>query len=457
MKKNIFKTLALIFCMALCLTGCATVSNVFDKNGNKIYFDELAYFEGQVALVGDYIYYGNSYADSSEEGFSYNSAKKTGYMSRLDVSGKLGYDYTEDEDGYINPSPANVEKVNGKLTGYQNQNMYALGEYLYFTSANTHRDSDMNYDYTQVSLFRMNFNGDNVKEIETFRYDENSIITMQKGSDGNYYYIAYTPTAEETYNLYSIKVGSSIGKVKTLAENVLSCAICDETSTIKNVIYTVNSERSDYETISVKSVDFATGEVTDYGNDTNVAGSTTTILGRSGDIVFYNYSDKLGNAIYYKDLVNDDKYFTATQSKWFYDAEKITLIGNAWEGYVFISSSSSSVMYKTLNQSIENIESAYLTSEDYEDILFVDGDYIYYSNSTSISRINVRDRKIDTLVTMTSIISGQCGYANGYVYFYAQLESSESETDTENTDTNYYLHRVDSDGNTQLMSKVEKP
>ena len=66
---------------------------------------------------------------------------------------------------------------------------------------------------------------------------------------------------------------------------------------------------------------------------------------------------------------------------------------------------------------------------------------------------------------MTSIISGQCGYSDGYIYFYAQLESNsdseDGESDSSTSDTNYYLYRVQAgvnpDGNTQLMSKVEKP
>ena len=116
-------------------------------------------------------------------------------------------------------------------------------------------------------------------------------------------------------------------------------------------------------------------------------------------------------------------------------------------------------MYKSsLNSSQEPVN--ILTSSDYTDILFVDGDYIYYSNSTSISRKSVRTSQSQTLVTMTDIQSGQCGYDGEYIYFYAKLESNEDSEDSEttSTDENYYMFRVDKTGeNIELLSKVEKP
>lgn len=456
MKKNILKTIALLFCMALCLSGCATVSNITNKDGSKIYYDDVQYFQGQVALIGDYLYYGNGYTASDGEEFNYKDAAKSGYLARLYVGEKLQYDLSEDEDGYINPSPKGVEKVNSKLTGYQNQYMFALGNYLYFTSANTHKLSNTENDYTRVSIFRVKFNGDSFKEIDTFRYDENSQITVQKGDDGNYYYIIYCPSGEDTYNLYSVKIGKSIGKTTLLAEDVLSVAICDENSTDRNVIYTVTSERSDRETTEVRAVNFATGEDKSYSNDTSVAGTTTIMLGREGDIVFYSY-DKVSEEpqVYYKDLSKDDNYFSGQQARHFYDASDINIIDKIWNGYLFISTTSSSLMYKEFEGNTQKV----LSSSDYSDILFVDGDYIYYSNDTTISRISIKDLSSQTLVSTTSIISGQCGYDGTYIYYFAQLTTEESEEDTSETasDTNYYMHRVDKSGNVELIAKVEKP
>ena len=461
-KNVLLRVILLIIGIAFILTGCATVSDVTNKDGSKVYFDDLQYFEGQIAVIGDYIYFGNSFTASGSEDFDYDLAADTGYLARINVSQNLVYNRDEDEDGYVNPSPEGVEiVVKDRLIGYQNQNMFALGEYLYFTSANTHRTSSLENDYTMVSLFRVKFNGDKLQEIDTFRYDENSIITVQKGSDDNYYYIIYAPTTSEaeSYNLYSIRIGNRIGETTTLVEDANSVAVCDENSTIKNVVYTIDSDRTEQETTAVRAIDFATGENDEsYENNNDVVRTQTTLLGRVGDIVIYSYTNQnTVQEIYYKDLVNDDKYFSGARK--FYDAKEISSIKQVGDGYIFIPDRNSSVMYKSsLNSSQEPVN--ILTSSDYKDILFVDGDYIYYSNLTSISRKSVRTSQSQTLVTMTDIQSGQCGYDGEYIYFYAKLESNEDSEDSEttSTDENYYMFRVDKTGeNIELLSKVEKP
>lgn len=473
-KNNIFKIIVLLICVALFLTGCATVSDVRDRNGNKITFDDIQYFEGQVAVIGDYLYYANSYTSSSDENFDYDTAASTGYLNRINLS-SISYDYTADEDGYVNPSPIGSEMVNDRFVGFENQYMFALGEYLYFTSVNTHRTTGLENDYSQVSLFRVKFNGDKFDEIETFRYDENSIITAQKGDDGNYYYIVYCPADSEatSYNLYSIRIGSKIGDTTLLEEEVTSVAICDEDSQFRNVLFTTAAENEYYETTAIKEVNFATGEVSDYSNGLETLGSTTTFMGRFGDIVVYSYSSNITpQSIFYKDLANDDKLFNGGNE--FYPSHSnITLYGRAGDGYLFLSETSGSLMYKpTLGMNstaeegyVDPTPIALLTSDSFSDILFVDGDYVYYSNSTSISRISVRDRVEQQLVSMTSIVSGECGYDGNYIYFYAQLEEQESDTEEEEdsdstetaTDENYYLYRVNKTGYLQLLSKVEKP
>lgn len=476
---NLLKIFILVFCIALFLTGCATVSDVKDKNGKNIYFDDVVYFQGQIAIIGDYLYYGNSYTASDGETFDYKTAASTGYLSRLNIS-NLKYSDKEDENGYTNPSPIGTQQVNDRFVGFQNQFMFALGEYLYFTSVNTHSTGSLENDYTQVSLFRIKFNGDNFSELDgvksTFRYDENTVLTVQKGSDNKYYIIVYAPISDEedtSYNLYSIKIGDNVGKVITLAEDVTSVAICDENSTLRNIIYTIDAENEYYPTTAVKSVDFATGEVFDYSDNLEVHGSETILQDRIGDIVIYSYKSSIvPQAIFYKDLINSDNYFNGSNE--FYVSSGVSQVEKAGDGYIFLSDTSGSLMYKPTLGSTTSAEENYvdptpkkiLGSDEFSDVLFVDGDYVYYSNDTTISRVSVRDlSNKKTLVTMSSLISGQCGYDGTYIYFYAQLqetESSDEESESEETtsaDTNYYLFRVDktgSENNTQLLSKVVK-
>lgn len=454
MKK--FKLLAGIFASAVLLTGCATVSDVVGRNGKSVYYDDIVYNQGQVVQIEDYLYYGNAYFDSSARDFSYSTSAKNGYLARLNIEDKLSFDSSVTDEYKTSTSPKGILKVNKKLVGYQNQYMFALGSYLYFTSANTHQTSSLENDYTQVSIFRVKFNGDKVDEIGTYKHDSNSVITAQKGSDGQYYLVISEPADDSVYNLYSIKIGDKLGKEKQLnkyteggkdvVDQIKTIAVCDVSSTLKNVVYTVKSSSSDLETIEVKSVDFATGEISSL--DSGVISSKTLLLGRSGDTVFYSYELNGIKEIYFKNLTGSDNSFNPTPSYKFYNASEIKNIKPAGEGFVFVSASSSSLMYKTLDVTSDAVLLS--TSDGYSDVLFTDGNYVYLSTSTTISRINVVENTKEDIVTMSSIISGKCGYNGEYIYFYAQLEEKEEG----NTDENYYMYRTDKLGNYQLIGQT---
>lgn len=457
MKK--FKLLAGIFATAVLVTGCATVSNVVGPNGKSVYYDDIVYNQGQVVLVEDYLYYGNSYADSSASGFNYSASEKNGYLARLNVEENLKFDSSVTDEYKTSTSPKGILKVNQRFVGYQNQYMFALGSYLYFTSANTHKDSSLANDYTRVSLFRVKFNGDKFEEFGTYKHDSNSIITAQKGSDNNYYLIISEPAENSTYNLYSIKIGDKLGKAqqlnkytadgKEVIDSIQTAVACDTGSTIKNIVYTVKSLTSGLDTSEVKSVDFATGEVVSL--DSGVASSQTKLLGRSKDVVFYSYSLEGINEIYFKNLNGGDNYFNPVPANKFYNASEIKNIKPVGQGYVFVSASSGSLMYKTLDVTTDAVLLS--TSSNFSDILFTENNYVYLSDSTSIKRINVleSEREIENIVTMNSIISGQCGYDGQNIYFYAQLE----EKPEDNTDENYYMYKTDKLGNYQLIGKTK--
>ena len=244
MKKRFLRIFALIFCVALFMTGCATVSNV-KINGKDAYFENLQYSQGQALVVGDYVYFGNGYTSSSDSGFDYNSATSTGYLSRLNLTSNLTFGSDVKEEDKIYTTPNQTEKVSDKkLIGYQNQDMYALGDYIYFSSANTHKTTSMENDYTMVSLFRVKFNGNGLKELvknTAFKQGSGSTITVQKGSDNNYYYIIVEPADDNTFTIKTLQIGNKIGKINTIAEKVTSYAIADEKSTQRNIIYSVNS------------------------------------------------------------------------------------------------------------------------------------------------------------------------------------------------------------------------
>lgn len=445
-KKNLIKGLALVCGMGLCLAGCgAPLSDITDKNGNNLSYSEPVYYQGQVARVGDYLFYGNAYADISADDFNYDSEKELAYMSRLNLT-DIAFGEDVADDNYKHSSPNGIEKVNGdKLVGYKNQEMFVFGEYVYFTSANIHKTSSMKNDYSRVSLFRIKFNGDGLEEIGTYTHDDKSTITLQKGSDGNYYFVIVCPaekaTEEEatTYDVYSVQVGSSVGKEKKIVSKALSVVVADQDASAKTVVYTFDPE-SDRMNCAVKAVDFAneTETTLDPGLE-----ETITLIDRVGDVALYSYE----NEVYYKN-VSTNGTLVPSIDQLFFSAPTIGEVEKVGQGYVF--KGTSALVYKeSLSAQAERLA----TSTEYTDMLFADGDYVYLSNASTIIRKSVNEKETETLVSEMTIISGQCGYDGDYIYFYAQRGKLEGE-ESEETDTNYYLYQADKNGNIQLLSQV---
>lgn len=433
MKKKFIKLFTMIFAVALLLTGCATVSDIFDENGQPYYFEEVEYFGGQVAQIGSHLYFANGYSDSSADDFDYSTASQTGYLARIN----LGQSFTFDEEATDtnNSSPLGSEKVSDRFVGYQNQNMFAYGSYLYFTSTNTHRTDELQNDYSRVTLLRVKFNGDGLQEIYTTRFDDNSQISVQKGSDGNYYYVICAQNSEEEYQLSSIRIGDSLGENTILAENIESYAIADANSSFKNVVYTTTNDDGE---IEIKAVDFANGQITDYSYPQS---SEITLLDRVGDVVFYSVDTDISDVEIYQKNITQSNNFDATGR--FYSDDSISNVMATEDGFAFITENGS-LVYKTLNGTSKVL----ISSDTTFDVLFEENGWIYYSTSTQINRIGVLSGETQNVVTMTSIISGTYGISDGYIYFFAQIEQTDSESsDTEEVDENYYLYRAPLSGN----------
>ncbi|MBO5022469.1 MAG: hypothetical protein J6C53_03225 [Clostridia bacterium] len=453
MKKKLLSIVALIFCVAMIFTGCATVGAIKDKEGNPIYFDDAKSFGGHIAEVGDYVYYANSYVATTDEGFVYDEASNIAYLSRIENKNVYTFDEDVLPENYPNTTPNEAEKVKGgKLVGYENQQMYALGSYLYFTSANVHKTSDMENDYTQVSIFRIKFDGSSFQEIATFAHGDKGQIELTKGSDGQYYFVAVVPNGEK-FDIKSVKVGDSFGKVKTLAEEVNTAVIADENSSIKNVIYTVDTEK-DMTTIAVKAVDFATGD--DETLDEGVAGSETKLMGRVGDYVFYSYKNPADNVnqVYWQTINAQNNNFSPVNR--FYNATTIKNLQPAYQGYIF-QTEGGALVYKTL----DGVEERLFAEDEYTDVMFVDGQFVYTSTDTAITRVSLEDYAKEKIVKDVKMISGMGGITEDYIYFYAQLgeltadENDEEEEEAE-ADENYYMYRADKNGNLQIIGKTAK-
>ncbi len=451
MKKRVFKIFSLLFVFALLLTtGCATVGNISND------YDGVIYNGGQTAQVGDYLYFANSYkaVDSNKEDYAYSANSEVAYLNRINVNQNFGNKLH---------SPKGSEKVNSKVVGYENQYMFVLGDFIYFTSPNTHKVTDedrvLHNAYDLVSLFRSRLNGDGFEELlttENFDASKSQFRVLQ-GYDKEYYLIVFDGT-----DLMSLKLGNKVGGKVVIAEDVQSLAMPNETDSyeFKEILYTIKSKENDSE-VEVYSYNYASGT----RRKASAASEGTKFVGRDGDDVFYTNTSKTGAYQTYKRklLKNAVLSFTGPQSEVFYDTANITNItrvssGDAMaEGYVFVGGNSKSLMYK--NTRTNETAQALLTSDAYSNLLFVDGDYVYYSSTTGLYRISVKNKQAETIIEMTDILDSKASHSGNYIYFYAKLQKDELDDNEYEEDDNYYLYRVQKErgiGGYQILSTFER-
>lgn len=457
MKKRFLKISSLIFGLAFILTGCATVSNV--KNDSK----DILYYGGNVVTVGDYTYFANAYTPyTSTTDFDYKGNSQVSYLARINNN-----DLKADGKDF---SPKEVEKVNDKVAGFQNQDMFVLGDYIYFTSMNTHQNSKLENNYSLVTLWRSKLNGDGLKELFTTEYfsADNGKFAPVGDSENGYYWVCYTGTYSESQNysgqVYSIKLGNKVGKAQLIADKALTAVFADvkEDGNLDKVLYTTTEEVNSQSQTLIYGVDYSGSNKVSYNNN----GKTISLVDKVEDDVFYTSSDSTLRT-YYRDVTNlqANELFDNNQKIFVYDSSvknlQLVSYGDHDEGYLYVGASDN-LMYKRRN--VTETEVKLLSKSEYTDILFVENDYIYYSHENSISRISVKPRaesgviEAQTIVSMTDLQSGQYGFDGQNLYFFAKLEDVDlelKEGEEAPTDDNYYMYRISKGGgNYQLIGKT---
>ncbi len=467
MKKRLFKIFTLIFGFALILTGCATVSNI--KNESK----EILYYGGSAVTVGDYTYFANAYTPYSDaKNFDYKGNSQISYLARVktqDLKADNGKDF----------SPNLVEKVCEKVVGYQNESMFVLGDYIYFTSMNTHKKTKpIENDYSLITLWRCALNGDGLTEIYTSDHFGSDAKFAPVGDlDNGYYWLCWTGAYSEENQLsgrvYSVDLSNKAGKAKLIAEKAVTAVFADvnEDGNLDKVLYTTVETKASTSQTMIYGVDYSGENKVAYNNNER----TFNLIDKVEDVIFYTDSDD-ANQTFYRNIENiqkDEKFDNGEKTFVVGSASDIRLISkdDAFKGYLY-KGASENIMYKRANQDIA--EKLILKKSQYSDILFVDGEYVYYSSSNSeinsntntIARISCKPLsgsdetkpQSETMVTMTSLQTGKFGADKNYIYFYAKLEDVElelKEGEEKPTDDNLYMYRVrKGGGNYQLLGKT---
>ena len=434
MKK--LKVLALFLCMAFCtffFTACG--SNLTAPNGTA----EMAK-HGEVLVYDDYIYFGGMYISNADmvDGDNKNADLEGLWRIKLE-DGKISYD----EDGNVQ----GLEKVLGKVVGTENAFMYAVGDQIVFASPNVHKTNQSQTAFDRTSYFKMKNDGTGLKELYT------TSSTVQSQSlliiDNVPYIIEYDGT-----NL--VKINVNTGAVKELATDVTGASFASEYKTEfdKDIYFTVDRGEDEGSEIGLtgnilKKVNIVTEEVNVIRQELGETITPTTV--KNG--YFYYTRTEDGNTFYFAN--NFKSSFEASEIKLTAgissDITSFTPLGADGEGNILpsIFKYQSKLVYSEFGSLVVNE----ILSEDVT-ILFVDGDYIYYSTSSGIYRISYKDKVAQQIVDMENFKTN-VSFDGRYLYFYAQNE--------DNTTGNYYMYRSDVNSvengtgiKTELLSKLHE-
>lgn len=454
MKKSVKAILAGALLSTVLIAGCSTIPTMSNEKSGIIYNG------GGVVSVGDHLIYANGHV-SGVDGFSassdseYKAGQAYGYLSRTDMSKFEGSkDSNENE----------VNKLSGKLAGYSNTYMFAVGNSVYFATPNLHKTSGNKYIWNYVSIFKCSINGGNEKEVyTTTAYDVSKAqIKALEFNEKNYLVIF------DGENL--VKIDLSNDKASVIAEGVTSVALPDEGEKWDGNIYYTTARESDvgqqgnivYKAGIEKALKTVIADRTDL---------TFTFTGRVENELFYT-REVVASGIketYSHSTENQQKSFD-TAGKRFYPLEvsNVDAIaeGNTeYNGYTFTVTVSEKMevryynSYKAASQEGYQAELLIAGSQGYADTVVTFGTEYYYTTSEGIFKTDVSSKTSEQIVSDMTIKTGVYGYDYVYVdgnisrlnniYFYSQIpESEETEKAEEEgeSDTNYYLFGVDKNG-----------
>ena len=479
--KKFLMAICCILTFGLVLAGCATVSSIpNDYNG-------IIYNGNAGTIVSGYLYYGNAFADVSsfsDQG-DYDTSADSAYLSRLNLNNE------RDAKGK-NFSPLGNEVVNSEeVVAHENQFMFVIGNYLYFTKPDEHsyyidNNVEQHYDYT--TLCSIALNGDDMKE-----YDYQGVVEQIEVQEfnGNYYIIAFAND-----NLVVTKLNNGNLDSRILATGVTSVAIPETAEAGANddwngMIYYTTTNESDNEITRQISVEAENGDSAQTISSKN---GTVSFLYRSNDYIVYTHTQNSTTRVYYnnvKSVTNNDNIislnnilsYNSTISNAFllnYGTSAEMLIYDNSDGTLSFKNKVGGSGTITLSDGSADIA-------DYE-IMFFDGSLAYLMSSTAIYEIdfaplaNVRTSYTSqsltgrTIVSMTAIQTAGTlySYDGDYIYYYAQLEeltdeeqelidaekeeagievSEDEEADAiTTTDGGYYLYRarINNNGDTSF-------
>ena len=440
MKKYGSLLCALLMCVCFLFAGCGTPIEM--PTG------EIKSNGGNTLVVGDYVYFANTYVSTSSLVNGDNLEGKTGANSIYRVKTENGLT-TKDENEVVQ----NVEKVLSKIAGFETSNMFAKGDYLYFTSPNTHKSSvegEQGKDrFDLTTLFRCKLDGTGLKEIFTTQTTAGKFYLAKNGEKDILYFF-------DNNKIQQLEISDKIARPTTLVDKVSDVVFPEDFGkTITTLYYTAELTEEDGTNEGV------TGNKL-YKLDVASKESTLVRQKSAETIKLVSYDT---NRLYYTRNEGDiTSYYSNDFSKGFEAGEiQHTFAGSSTditEFYAFGTDEEGNLLpviyvYKS-KLFMQPVGENYAVLQDSAvTVEFISGEYVYYTTDSGIYRKSYKTPEKDAvqITDKTDIQAGTVDFDGRFIYFYAK-------TDTNSTD-NYYMYRANTKTaelgrmNTECISIVE--
>ena len=435
-------SIALVVCLALTaflFVGCNNQQNPIVLEGGPE-LNETVTGNGSFSVrKGDYVYFASGFVKTSDLGTGNLTNNlgdvKNGAIYRAKVETKRTLIENSDPDAEPQYKEevvlTEVQLLCSKVAGFENAGLYIFGNKLYFATPSTAKNSSGDIQYSLLTFYSMDLNGENLKEVySTTEFSNGSFSFMIL--NGNLYLLVYNGST-------IVRVDMN-GKTEELAKDVVSAVLpkaevvaeysYNASANEKYVYYTTkndkNTETRDYGTVLNKT-NILTGErlelfkedyvtITLKKLDNNKLYYTRNKMASSmAPTASYLFANDLSGATFdasEKQLSNQSAIADMTEFK--YDAAEM-------DGHVYINGGK--LIYRP-NGEGEVKELASSASN----LLFVQGKYVYYTNSSSVYRVDVTeenptDKKLSDSHT---IEANYIDIDANFVYFYVNNTTTKT-------------------------------
>ncbi|MBQ3494952.1 MAG: hypothetical protein IJA69_06000 [Clostridia bacterium] len=418
MKKLSTLICALLLCVCFILSGCSMPltmpSGEIKSNG------------GSAVVVGDYVYYANAYVSASSLKTGDNDEARVEHNSIYRVKTENGKTVKDERDNV-----QNIEKAIAKIAGFETSNMFAKGDYLYFTSPNAHKSSVEGEEgkdrFDLTTLFRCKLDGTGLKEILTTQTTAGKFYLAKQG-DKDVLFVF------DDGKIQQLEIGDKLTEIKTLVEDVTDTVFPQEFgASLSTLFYTKALPEQ-------QQNDGLTGNIL-YRYNIEDAKSTAVYQKNKETVTLVAYDTNrlyyTRNNDYYSNSLKEGKGFEVDEVQHTYvgDTTKITefySFGTSDNGdvlpVVYVFNSKMFIQTTTANPTV--FHNAAVTVE------FISGEYVFFSTESGIYRKSYKTPNQDAvqLTDKSDIKTGTADFDGKYVYFYAKAENNSTDT--------YYMHRA---------------